>query len=38
MGVDSDGDGIGEIDNTSTGLTAAQGTTMSGHCSVNGPC
>jgi hypothetical protein len=38
MGVDSDGDGVGEIDDTSTGLTADQGTTMSGHCSVNGPC
>lgn len=38
MGVDSNSDGIGELDNTSTGLTTAQGTTMSGHCSVNGPC
>ena len=38
MGVDSDGDGVGEIGNNSTGLTPEQGTTMSGHCSVNGPC
>ena len=30
MGVDSNGDGVGEIGNNSTGLTAAQGTTMSG--------
>jgi hypothetical protein len=38
MGVDSNGDGIGELDNTSTGLTAAQGTDMSDHCSTSGPC
>ena len=38
MGVDSNGDGIGELDNTSTGLTAAQGTDMSDHCSTAGPC
>jgi hypothetical protein len=38
MGVDSNSDGIGELDNTSTGLTTGQGTTMTGHCSVHGPC
>jgi hypothetical protein len=38
MGVDSNGDGIGEIDNTSTNITDAQGTTMRRHCSVTGPC
>jgi hypothetical protein len=38
MGVDQvppGGDGIDEITRQSTGLTAAQGTTMRGHCSVN---
>ena len=35
MGVDSDNDGIGEIDSTSTGLTSSQGTTIRGHCSVS---
>jgi len=34
MGVDSNGDGIGEIDNNSTGLTSGQGTTMRSHCST----
>lgn len=34
MGVDSNNDGIGELNNTSTGLTTAQGTTMKNHCSV----
>ena len=38
MGVDSNGDGIGELDNTSTNLTASQGTTMRGHCAVRSPC
>jgi hypothetical protein len=38
MGVDSNGDGIGELDSTSTNLTASQGTTMRGHCAVRGPC
>jgi hypothetical protein len=35
MGVDSNGDGIGELDENSTGLTSDQGNTMRGHCSVN---
>lgn len=35
MGVDSNGDGIGEISNNSTGLTSSQGTTIRGHCSVS---
>lgn len=38
MGVDQvppGGDGIDEISSQSTGLTAAQGTTMRGHCSVS---
>jgi hypothetical protein len=35
MGVDSNGDGIGELDNTSTGLTSGQGTIMRNHCSVS---
>jgi hypothetical protein len=35
MGADvNPPDGIGEIDNTSTGLTSDQGTTMRRHCSV----
>jgi hypothetical protein len=38
MGVDSNGDGIGELDNTSTNLTSSQGTTMRGHCAVRSPC
>lgn len=38
MGHDSDGNGIGSIDNTSTGLTGGQGSTMRDHCSVHGPC
>jgi hypothetical protein len=38
MGVDSDGDGVGEIDNTSTGLTEGQGADMRSHCSVNPGC
>ena len=38
MGVDSNGDGIGELDSTSTNLTASQGTTMRGHCAVRGRC
>ena len=38
MGVDSDGDGIGETDNTSTNITAAEGAKMLTHCSVMGPC
>jgi hypothetical protein len=35
MGVDSNGDGVDELSNQSTGLTDAQGTTMRRHCSVN---
>jgi hypothetical protein len=38
MGVDSNGDGIDEINNNSTGLTNDQGTTMREHCSVNLAC
>ena len=38
MGVDSNNDGIGELDNNSTGLTSSQGTKMRSHCSVRGPC
>lgn len=38
MGVDSDGDGVGEIGNDSTGLTDAQGAAMRSHCSVNPGC
>jgi hypothetical protein len=38
MGVDSDGDGVGSINNTSTGLTDAQGVSMRSHCSVNSGC
>ena len=38
MGVDSDDDGIGEINNNSTQLTSSQGTKMRSHCSVRGPC
>ncbi len=34
MGVDSDGDGIGETDNNSTIITLAEGNTMRGHCAV----
>lgn len=38
MGVDSNDDGIGELDNNSTQLTSSQGNTMRSHCSVRGPC
>ena len=38
MGVDSNDDGIGEIDNNSTQVTSSQGTKMRSHCSVRGPC
>jgi len=38
MGVDSNNDGIGEINNNSTQLTSSQGTKMRSHCSVRGPC
>jgi len=35
MGVDSNGDGIGEISTSSTGVTSSQASTMRGHCSVS---
>jgi hypothetical protein len=38
MGVDSNDDGIGELNNNSTQLTSSQGTKMRSHCSVRGPC
>jgi hypothetical protein len=38
MGDDSDGDGIGSINSTSQNLTASQGTTMAGHCSILPNC
>lgn len=34
MGVDSNGDGIGELDNTSTSITFGQGQKMRSHCSI----
>jgi len=41
MGVDAlpppNGDGIGELNSTSTNLTSSQGTTMRAHCSVRSP-
>lgn len=38
MGDDSDGDGVGSINSTSTNLTAAQGNTMKGSCFVRPNC
>ena len=38
MGVDSNNDGIGELNSSSTNLTSSQGSTMSGHCSMKGSC
>jgi hypothetical protein len=38
MGDDSDGDGIGSIDATSTNITTAQGNTMKGSCFVKSTC
>jgi hypothetical protein len=38
MGVDSNNDGIGELNNNSTGVTATQASTMGEHCSVRGSC
>lgn len=38
MGVDSNGDGIGEITNNSTVITSSQGADMRDHCSVHGAC
>ena len=38
MGVDSNNDGIGELDNTSTNITNSQANTMRSHCLVRSPC
>jgi len=38
MGDDSDGDGVGSIDSTSTNLTTAQGNTMKGSCFIRPNC
>lgn len=38
MGVDSNSDGIGELDSTSTNRTTAQGNTMKAGCFVKSPC
>lgn len=38
MGVDSNNDGIGELNSTSTNLTNSQGNTMKGSCFVKSPC
>jgi hypothetical protein len=38
MGDDSDGDGIGSINSTSTILTNSQGNTMKAHCSIRPSC
>jgi hypothetical protein len=38
MGVDSNNDGIGELDGTSDDLTTSQGNTMRGSCFVRPPC
>lgn len=38
MGDDSDGDGVGSIDSTSTNLTNPQGNTMKNHCSIRSSC
>jgi hypothetical protein len=38
MGDDSDGDGSGSIDGTSTNITTAQGNTMKGSCFVKSTC
>jgi hypothetical protein len=38
MGVDSNGDGIGEITNDSTVITNSQGVDMRDHCSVKPAC
>jgi hypothetical protein len=38
MGADTNDDGIGEINNNSTGLTSSQRTKMHTHCSVRSPC
>ncbi|HEY8339342.1 MAG TPA: hypothetical protein VIK95_05705 [Egibacteraceae bacterium] len=38
MGADTNGDGIGEVNSNSTGLTAAQGASMRSHCAVSDAC
>lgn len=38
MGVDSNNDGIGELNSTSTNITNAQGNTMKGSCFVRDHC
>jgi hypothetical protein len=38
MGVDSNNDGIGEIDSNSTNITSGQGSTMRSHCSIKSAC
>jgi hypothetical protein len=38
MGTDTNGDGIGEIDGRSTGITVSQGNTMKSHCSIRPVC
>lgn len=38
MGADTNGDGIGEINNNSTNITNSQATTMRRHCSVKSAC
>lgn len=38
MGADTNGDGIGELTNSSTGVTGGQGSTMRSHCSVRDGC
>lgn len=38
MGVDSNGDGIGELSTASKEVTAAQASTMRRHCAVRPPC
>lgn len=38
MGADTNGDGIGEINNNSTAITSSQGSTMRSHCSVDAGC
>lgn len=38
MGADTDQNGIGEINNNSTGITNTQGNTMKSHCSIRASC
>ncbi|HEY1347740.1 MAG TPA: hypothetical protein VGF54_22345 [Streptosporangiaceae bacterium] len=38
MGADTNGDGIGELNNNSTGVTSSQASTMRSHCSVRAAC